>query len=866
MRFDRLMLLAAFLGAAGLSGCSDARPSSGSAPATECTRCHGDTSRAGSEQLRAAPPRGLNGSTDPNRVGAHTAHLGADVLCEDCHKVPGTVSAPGHRTNADGTPDSDGRAEVSFSERVTNKGALASAYDRTQHTCSNVYCHQTRSGGAGPAAPGWGGTLSGGECGSCHGLPPTGHPTRYTRNDCVRCHRTSVTADGNIRSGGTHANGVVDKPDGCADCHGDATRSASTVLQAAPPVDASGSESSTRVGAHQPHLSDGVLSKAIACTECHVVPTDFLHSTGGGARGRVSFANEAGNIAKNDGADPTWDPAAGKCGNVYCHGGTLAGGSNTQPVFSGGPSQVGIGGATPVARCGVCHGFPPSLPHPQEDSSNAPFTLVTQCNGCHPQTVDTTGAIQIATHINGVVDGGGHPDGFRQPTAHGPEALDGVARCRACHGTDLATDMGGGLSCNNCHANPSAFGLTGFPGSADWQHDCTFCHGASNRAEDPSFPLVGGVSVAVRLNQVGPPIVTGKHLTGAGAHLAHFDLNAARRFSNALICTNCHSPLPDDVNHVTGTVVVNWGTLATGGGTVSVLPTAFTPAWESSPTCTNYCHGASLPGGSNKQPTWQAPLGSIVCGNCHATPPPYDATGAFHVQNTDCNKCHAGYALTGLTLAAKATHVDGTIQKPVLGCTGCHALGAPFSASNGATLSSDPRVGAHNKHLQTTITAAMGCADTCHVNPTAPHPSGAVDITWVARASAGGATPTPAAGTIQTGQNVTCSNYCHGQRLAGGTTRTPTWTGGALGCTGCHGAPPPTGQHDIHVNGEGFGCQECHFSVMATGSNTTISTRANHINGQKNVQLLNGGTYSAPSSPDRCASACHGADQGTWTP
>ena len=46
--------------------------------------------------------------------------------------------------------------------------------------------------------------------------------------------------------------------------------------------------------------------------------------------------------------------------------------------------------------CGTCHGFPPPAPHLQ----------LTYCTGCHPDTVNEDGSINLTTgyHINGVID------------------------------------------------------------------------------------------------------------------------------------------------------------------------------------------------------------------------------------------------------------------------------------------------------------------------------------------------------------------------------------------------------------------------------------------------------------------------------
>jgi predicted CxxxxCH...CXXCH cytochrome family protein len=94
----------------------------------------------------------------------------------------------------------------------------------------------------------------------------------------------------------------------------------------------------------------------------------------------------------------------------------------------------------------------------------------------------------------------------------------------------------------------------------------------------------------------------------------------------------------------------------------------------------------------------------------------------------------------------------------------------------------------------------------------------------------------------------TCTTYCHGSTLGSGAT--PVWTGGELGCTGCHGNPPGSGQHDMHVNQMGYRCADCH-SGTADYSNVIGPS---HLDGARNVQYFSPGSTWDGSS---CTSACH---------
>jgi predicted CxxxxCH...CXXCH cytochrome family protein len=208
-----------------------------------------------------------------------------------------------------------------------------------------------------------------------------------------------------------------------------------------------------------------------------------------------------------------------------------------------------------------------------------------------------------------------------------------------------------------------------------------------------------------------------------------------------------------------------------------------------------------------------------------------------------------------------ATHVDGAATVVALGCDTCHAAGAPFRATTGATGAADARVGAHDRHLATAIATPLGCAD-CHLVPGAlRHADGAVALAWGPRAAALGAVPSPAAGPIQPGQPVTCANYCHGATLfAPLVDRTPSWTGTLAGCGGCHEA---RGERE-HRNGlhNLFTCSRCHFAVMNAASDTTIANPALHVNGTGDVQLDPAvlgptGRFTKVGDTWTCTNLCH---------
>lgn len=184
-----------------------------------CNTCHGSFAFP----TRIAPPRALNKSTETTYpgVGAHTNHLyennlGKDITCVTCHTFPTSFYAESHI-------GVDNKAELNFGELAIHNGA-APSYSFADNKCSNSYCHgnfvfyrdssafafvytaATMEGNN--ASPKWN-QVDGSQaaCGTCHGLPPTGH-VPAALNTCVNCHPGVVDNQGNIIDQTKHINGV----------------------------------------------------------------------------------------------------------------------------------------------------------------------------------------------------------------------------------------------------------------------------------------------------------------------------------------------------------------------------------------------------------------------------------------------------------------------------------------------------------------------------------------------------------------------------------------------------------------------------------------------------------------------------------
>lgn len=323
-------------------------------PSIPCNACHG----AGP---LGAPPPDLTGSTSDRRpgVGAHSAHLGpgsghAPIPCDSCHVVPESYDAAGHA-------DSDRPAEVRFGE-IAVQGGASPEYDSASGSCSGTYCH-------GDAEPVWT-EASTGACGTCHGFPPAApHPSR---SDCVACHSAVIDATYAFVEPERHVDGTVDVDDlGCDACHGASS-------SGAPPPDLAGNSdvASPGVGAHELHLSDSATHAAVACAECHSVPSSY--TTAGHIDATAGAEVVFGALATGDGAStPSYDSATGTCSNVYCH-------MAAEPLWTEPTGEP----------CGSCHALPPPAPHLQVDD----------CSLCHSSIDSNRVFTDPSLHGNGAID------------------------------------------------------------------------------------------------------------------------------------------------------------------------------------------------------------------------------------------------------------------------------------------------------------------------------------------------------------------------------------------------------------------------------------------------------------------------------
>jgi len=559
--------------------------------ATTCTvACHFPNGAAAKAVSWATPgPLACTACHDTSRLPGTHAPMPANATrqdCQACHLLTG---------HTDGVVQASGHAPAwsdpaspGFHAFSANQGLLA---------CQA--CHGADLSGG----------TSGRSCASCHDANLPAGVTSWTR-DCVMCH------------GGTN--------------DGSGAPPAATWGNGADPV---------RTGAHAAHVAGGPLAPPADCALCHVKPADAFavgHLDPGPAE--VAFAGLAAS-----GVTPSWDRAAASCASTYCHGGRLAGGTNTAPVWT----RVGLG----EAACGTCHGLPPPAPHPAASG-------LTSCATCHPDTMTAAGAVIAPAaggkHLDGIVEaaGGGHGAGWlvtTSPAFHAYAANEGLASCQSCHGAAL-DGVGGSAttSCASCHG-------------AGWRSSCTGCHGGTN---DTS-----GAPPRATWGNAGDPV-------RVGAHESHL---RAGPVSAAVACTACHTRPTDALSpgHVgAGTAdLVFSGLAATGGAT---------PSWSrATATCAStYCHGDYAGEyrylaynwdlgiyeerlfayvGGRATPGWLD--GPSTCASCHGNPP---ATGGWHdarhgqvAADRACQTCHPGAASSATVppyITNTALHVNGTVE------------------------------------------------------------------------------------------------------------------------------------------------------------------------------------------------------------
>jgi len=628
-------------------------------------------------------------------------------------------------------------------------------------------------------------------------------------------------------------------------------------------------------GSHAKHITASSSKGAYACSVCHT-----------GGSGSSLHADGTINISM----------AAGTYGQT---GAPQNGYSNCTVTCHAGAASLPLWGGTINAGCDGCHGNKAtaatrlSVPH-NAHMSNLAAGAAFSCTDCHANVVsnDTTvSANGMAVHVNTFIN-------FSGAYAAKQQGAAGSITCSttSCHNSGKASAPRVPVTWNTATI------------------DCSGCHGAAGITSGMPSP-----------DQVG-----------VNAHVVHVGAAGA-----ANKCVQCHDTTVDGANaiiagsaHLNKTRDVRFskvnsfaaysGSFSAAGRTCSATychggTNGSTPLWGSGTLACSACHaavGASL-GGAHT-------IHNSVAATSYATAPGTSSTSAT-AYNFNCSACHgvdttkhvdypqgaasdatiffgfstAGKGGTGKYTPAASGSTDAqgfkwTNGNAAANCntTYCHSNGQGGNAI-GATISWGTSTrnatcttchgsvatvagglsGAHSSHMNnSTQGGGFGCVD-CHATTVSgnlaiaangynKHVNKFVDYSG-----------------LYAGKNKTCANiYCHSN--GSGSFAAVTWTGGAIGCAGCHGTTdttgkgtPATGNHVKHM-AVASDCFMCHNT--STNAANTISSVPNHINRASvpapgstwkgiGVNFTNGGT-AGPGNRTCSTITCHGNGSvlATW--
>ena len=642
--------------------------SAGSASAgaviTACNDCHNmppkDGARTGNPHFRS-----LSSATE----GSHEKHLPVSSVANDCVACHGTaVTATGHQNDGiDMDPALTYGKGIFFN--MTSLPVTA--------TCATASCHNDGRGTM-IETPAWG--VSAPKCTVCHvSRPTTGSHIEHLTGPqvvCASCHNGAVESS---TFSSLHSNNLIDVyktnvgdlgyPAGralnspyttctTASCHIDPSN---TGAQKTTPVWGDTSQpkcsychaSRPATGSHTAHFNAGFA----LCSKCHVgavegVTLPTTHSNNLIDIGKASSGDLGYTSPKAIGS------AYSTCSTGSCHE-DGRGNFVTSPTWG-----------TPNNDCSACHANLPSTgSHVQHVTG-----VGVACGQCHKGAAQGTTVPLL--HMNDVVDvyrttpgdfGGGYP-------AAGKTKGSAFASCTTvnCHGR-LSPVWGG---------NTSNF-------------QCTKCHGMgvplanySTATFKQSAPGYGGVGIGVG-RQAGTVISNVSDDPKVGAHDTH--LRGLNNLGKPAVCTDCHTPtlIVFRTGHMDGSSVPVWSDLVKNKETISGSAVPYTFAKGVLATLYNgttgacsatYCHGATLPGGSDTAPKWN------------------DGTYLTGVRTHDCAQCH-GYPPVNSTKQPHNPALD------YMTCTSCHP-------HDGSRQSTDPLLG-NDYHMNGTLEAYKFC-NTCH--------------------------------------------------------------------------------------------------------------------------------------------------------
>ncbi|MBI5075449.1 MAG: CxxxxCH/CxxCH domain-containing protein [Nitrospirae bacterium] len=425
-----------------------------------CTKCHGTPTIGVAPDYAKAPPADTAGNTlaTGSVVGAHQTHLRAlsnianPVACNECHKVPATVTEAGHI-------DSALPAELTFGS-LAKTGSISPVYSAGQ--CSTTYCH----GGAMPKGtsdganrtPSWNDTsyLTGDplhDCAQCHGYPPAAIAAHNGAGptSCIICHDHVNSAGTGFVDVTKHINGTMDGgADNCSDCHTNANLSLThqkhvdvTTILAGKKLSLNNYGEVWFYGVSyvsgNPKFGCGYCHPSTVATHMNGIKNLNFDAYDVAASGTVKAKNAAPEAyTQNTGVSVI-------CSSIYCHSNGYDDGTGygyqTTPDW--------YGGAFSGDKCANCHGNSPN-------SGGKPGSL----SHYNPNYMGmgVVGGHFVGIHYKNVFTGttGLSKDASLRQNAHGTDATSTTINCQTCHNSTVST-VGNDLNtvCSSCHTSPS---------------------------------------------------------------------------------------------------------------------------------------------------------------------------------------------------------------------------------------------------------------------------------------------------------------------------------------------------------------------------------------------------------------------------
>ena len=386
-----------------------------------------------------------------------------------------------------------------------------------------------------------------------------------------------------------------------------------------------------------------------------------------------------------------------------------------------------------------------------------------------------------------------------------------LSNCQKCHGEDFR----GGIaksSCYTCHDN--------YPHPQDWKENeqsasfhgvyvkqkgptnCAFCHGTDYQGAET------GVSCFTCHQGAGghpkgwtdPQNINfhGLYLLNTSWKLSECQECHGTDYSGGTSgqsCMACHPQGPEACNVCHGQPPIDDSTLpiesergvdAAGAHKKHVTEEGF--------SCTE-CHG-DIPTSvahADRLPAEMDFVSAAQLASAHGMQGVYQDTGSPTDGNGTCSNIYCHSDGKGGPAAVTPSWVGMTMT-----CVSCHDV-----AQSGS--------GAHSHHLEHSQISCQTChVETAEGRETVKNESLHIRNAQVDVAFDPAINP-DAAGYGSAGPG-TCSNlYCHSDGKGGPPAVQAVWTGGDLGCTGCHDvAKSGSGAHEDHLD-KNISCVQCHF-------------------------------------------------------